>query len=376
MADITLEQLDNEIENYFISGITPKLMGASGIGKSAWAQGLTERFSARDGFEWGFGSMFPATYSVVDVNGYLVPKDWVGADGIETKKSVFTVPPYMFDLKYDRLLSSFKKAILLIDEADKADPDVKKGLAELVLHKRIGKHYLGDNVFIIQCANKREHRSGSTKDFDFVINREGWLNVKSSFKGWETWAMNNGVPPIFIMFAQKNQSTIFDGEHPKEQGPWCTPRSYAGAIRHIQARMKNLTLQGKPVPKHYGVLDQDESAILQIQLNGIMGAAATTELVTWLKTSVVTPDFKDIVANPQGTDIPKAPDAKLLTIYQCSYDVTRETISPVIEYIKRFTPEFHITFFKGISRRNNRLVAEPEVMKFIAGNSALMNAIN
>jgi len=156
LADITLDQLDNEIENYFISGITPKIFGAPGIGKSMWVRGLVERFSQRDGQEWGYGEMFPATYSPVDLNGYLVPTD--SAYG---KRSVFTVPPYMFDLKGQKPLSAYHKSILLIDEADKADPDVKKGLAELILRKRIGPHYLGDNVYIIQCANERKHRNQS-----------------------------------------------------------------------------------------------------------------------------------------------------------------------------------------------------------------------
>lgn len=372
-----LNQLRKEIETYFDIGLTVELQSPPGVGKSDWVENLAAELSERDGFEWGYGRAFLGTYTPIDLMGYMIPvKKKVMVEGVETEIMVseYTLPPWFFAVD-GRPLNSFKKAILLMDEYGQGEPDVKKTAADLRLHKRIGPHQLADSVNIICASNRAKDRSGVTKSFDFEINRVAYLNIEPDFASWEAWASKQRIEPIFILFARKYPNLIFNGEVPKDQGPFCTPRSYVAAVKMIRGRAEMMKRLGIASAGNYGFADQNEGAVVQEQLNGIIGEAASVQMAGWMRMRLETPDYADIVKDPKGVDMPSKPDAKMLVCYECAYHVKSSDMAPVIEFIKRMPPEFHVTFAKTAVKRDHRLLVQQDMHQFIKGNTALLNAI-
>lgn len=373
-----LKQLERRIDAYFNSGLCVELIGPPGVGKSDFVKHLRDLFSERDGFEWGLGIAFLATYTPIDLMGYMMAnkKTLPQPDGtmVETMVSEFTMPPWMLSID-GKPLNSYRKSILFMDEYDKGEPDVKKTAAELFLHGQIGSHRLGSHVHRIAASNRARDRSGSTKSFDFVINRRAELQIEPDFKSWEEWAFGAGMEPIFVLFAKKFSNIVFGADVPKDQGPWCTPRSYAAAVRLLNNHVALLKASGT----HVGNYTFDEPTLgaeTQEMLTGVIGEAAATQLAGWLRVRLETPDFEQIIKDPAGTGIPNKPDAKMLTCYECSHNVNRASLAAVIKYIKRFDQEFHITFAKGACKKDHTLITAPEMREFIKGNQALMLAIS
>jgi hypothetical protein len=377
---MNLSEVETHIEDYWSAGITPELQSSPGVGKSDTIRRLRDKFSERDGFEWGLGIAFIATYSPIDLLGYMIPQKIKVAqtiDGVtrevERTISTYTTPPWMFD-EQGRPLNDFKRSILFLDEWDKGEPDVKKTCAELVLHGGIGPHKLGKHVSRVAASNRTKDRSGSTKTFDFLINRMATVMIEPEFGPWEDWANRIGMPPLFIVFAKKHADKVFNADVPKEQGPWMTPRSFVKAVQLIVAQSRRLENAGMKL-SNFGADDKDVASMTQAKVATVIGEAGANEIMSWLRMRTSTPDFADIVKDPDGTFVPATVDARTLVAYECSSFADADNIGQVCKYIKRMQQEFHVTFAKAVVKRNHKLILNPDLLKFVKGNTALLNAI-
>lgn len=364
-------QLDEEIETYFDANIAVELISSPGIGKSDWVEQLKERWARKYACDVGLGIMHLAHMTPPDLMGFMHFQHM--PDG--TSVSRFSQPTWLFDDHSGRLLSTYQKAILFLDEYGQGDIDVKKGSANLFLHGSIGPHRLGRNVFRIAASNRMGGRNGVTKNLDLVINRRAEVHMQSEFLSWEDWALRHGVPPIFILYAQKyGAERMFKDEPPVEQGPWSTPRSYAASVRFLEARRMRKEALGEDWSS-YGAMDQEESAVVIGLLTGIIGEKEASGLMGWLRMRDATPDLQDIISDPDGTFVPDQPDAKLLTIYEAAYRVTEQTMKPIVHYIGKYSPDYHVTFAKAALKRNHKFITNNHMERFIKGNTALLNAI-
>lgn len=346
-----------------------EIQSAPGVGKSDTMRQLVKEWSARDGVEWGIGVAFLATYTPVDLLGYMVPmkREVTNADGTTETITVadYTMPPWMFSID-GRPLNSFKRFVLVLDEYDKGEPDVKKTSAELLLHGAIGPWRLHNGRVIIACSNRSEDRSGGTKTFDFVINRRGLIHIQPDFLSWNKWAIEHGVASIMRLYAQKKPQIIFSGNVPKEQGPFCTPRSFMAFANYLERRK---------VGNDYRLDDEDDlTTVLEIG-SGIIGEPAARDILTFFKLRHETPDFDDIVAKPMDTMLPQPADAKMLICYECALKITAATAKPVVEYIERLPKEYAVAFVKAAAQRDHRLMQDKTFMGWVQKNASLMNAI-
>lgn len=367
-------QLDEEIETYFDANIAVELISSPGIGKSDWVEQLRARLERKYAVEVGLGIVHLAHLTPPDLNGFMHFKHMPDGSSV----SMFSQPTWLFSTMpghEHRLLSSYPKAIVFLDEYGQGDLDVKKGAANLFLHGSIGTHRLGRNVHRIAASNRMKDRSGVTKNLDFVINRRAEIHMQSEFISWEDWAVRHLVPPIFILYAKKyGLERMFKDEIPTVQQPWSTPRSYAAAVRFLEARRMRKEALGEDWSS-YGAMEQEESAVVVGLLTGIIGEAEASGLMGWLRMKDATPDLQDIINDPDGTFVPDQPDAKLLTVYEAAYRVTEQTMKPIVHYIGKYSPDYHVTFAKAALKRNHKFITNNHMERFIKGNTALLNAI-
>lgn len=360
MRQAVIDNIDARISTHIKSG--------PGVGKSDFVEDLVAWLNKRDGEgTWGFTTCFLATYTPTDLLGYMVPTKVTNPDGTQSLASVFTTPNWMMtkptkDYPHGRHINSFKRGIVFLDEWSQADGDTKKAAAQLKLKGQVGPHRLHDGIAVISAGNRKDDRSGVTKEFDFVINREQEINVHPDFASWEHWAINHDIMPLTITFAQQNPQIVFSGEVPHEQGPWTTPRSLCAVDKLLQTKMER---NGGEIPETPEVAEQ---------LHGTMGAGAA-QYLNFIKIQREMPKYAEIVKNPSGVKVPSKPDAQMLVCYQLAHEIKLKDAPAVLEYVERLDKEFAITFATTACKKNVALVSEPAFDKWARANSSLMAAI-
>jgi hypothetical protein len=355
--------LEKEVIDDLDAGISIELQSSPGMGKSEFVRALVDKLSARDGFEWGFATMFLATQTPPDLIGYQFKgeRNW---DGKTVAVTDPTLPLWMIT-HTGKPTWAYKRGILLLDEYGQGEADVKRASAELLLNKQIGPWTLGgenrDGWGVIACSNRSQDRSGVTKGFDFVINRRGQYDITPSVDAWIDWATSHNISPLTIAFAAQNPQIVFSGEVPEKQGPWCTPRSLVMLDRKMQVKAKRI-----------GQFPDDAHTVESAM--GIIGAAAA-QYFAFVRLEKEMPKFEHIVANPTKVKVPQKPDAQMLVVYNLAHRVDSKTLKPVIEYIEQMPKEFAVTFAKAACKRNNELVIDPAMRAWSAKNASLMAAL-
>lgn len=346
------------------AGISVQLSSAPGRGKSDFVRDLVNELSKRDGFEWGFSTMFLATQTPPDLIGYQFKgeRDWGGQKVAVTEP---TVPLWQITTS-GKPTWAYKRGILFLDEYGQGEADVKRASAELLLNKQLGPHVLGgenrNGWGVIAASNRSTDRSGVTKEFDFVINRRGQYEITDDLDSWIEWASANGVSPLTIAFAQQNPQILFTDGVPDKQGPWCTPRSLVMLDRRMRVKATRM-----------GQFPDDAETVEGAM--GLIGAAAA-QFFAFVKLERDMPRFERIVADPTKTKVAEKPDAQMLVVYNLAHRVDASTLPAVITYIERMPKEFAVTFAKAACRRDPSLVISPAMQKWSLQNASLMAAIS
>jgi hypothetical protein len=353
---------------YFLdAGVPLEITGPSGIGKSEVLVQVVSDLAKRDGHEWGLGRHFLATYTPPDVTGYLSMHeqeiiDHLGVTSVQPV-SIFSQPPWMLD-DNGKPLNSFKRGVCCAEEADKANPEVKKAYTPVMLSGAIAHWRFHMGISRVMLTNDASSsRQGSTKDFDFAINRRTILKASTSVQGWLAWAYQNGVDPLFVAFAESHVATVFSGAVPEKQGPFCTPRSLVSLSKVAKFLMDE---EGR-------LTDKDGMAEISA---GTIGDVGTRDLMTWLEFRDDVPNWSEIVKAPGTAKIPENASGQLMVAHQCAFNVDDDTCEQAVRYVRRLRPEFHITFAKAATRRNFRLVNSKPFEKWTDEEPQLVALLN
>lgn len=301
-----------------------------------------------------------------DSVGYLVPRktEVVTPEGntVSHMESVYT-DPFWFRTKEGKRLDEYDGGIIVVDEADKMDVDVKKVIGEAALSGRLGPHTLPEGWIVWMAGNRQKDRSGSSKELDHLINRRMEIDITDDLDSWNDWANKHNVPALYRAFANQNPNIVFADGVPEKQGPWCTPRSLVQAAQFHDVLPKNVD----------GSMPDDATTLEEI--SGMIGEAAAAQLFSFVKLEREMPRYEDIVANPTGVKVPGKPDASMLICYTLAARVKADECVNVITYIDRMPKEFSVIFGKAAIARDARLIINPGFTKWIKENASLMAQI-
>jgi len=354
-----LNEFQRRLPLYFKAKKSIYLKSAPGMGKTSVIMDAPEILSKATGLNIGVVVIQGPLLTPGDAIGYLMPKHC--DDGrIESHYS----EPYWFKTYGGKRLSEYDGGIVFVDEADKADTDVKKVLGECALSNRLGPHRLAGNWMLWGAGNRSEDRSGSTKELDHLINRRLELEITPDLESLLDWMDGHGTSPLTKSFTKQYPAIVLDGKVPAKQGPWCTPRSLVAADDFISLAAE----------ENGGVLPTDSTIVEEI--TGMIGTAAM-QFFSHVKLQLEMPAYKDIVAAPDKAKVPVGkPDAMMLVCYSLAHQVSAVDATQVIKYIDRMPKEFAVTFAKAAVKRDNKLVMVPSFRDWASTNASLMAKIN
>lgn len=269
----------------------------------------------------------------------------------------------------------FDVVLLVLEEWGQGEPETKRAAAELLRVGEVNGWKLPRVNYRLALSNN-DKRDGITKEFDFTINRTSILDIHGDANVWvedfadkpytyagKTWQTLAATKA----WVKQNPEVLFEAK-PKEQGPWCTPRSLAATDRYAQtmAAFSN------------GKVPVDDPVFIE-GVNGKIGAAAGTSLIGHLQFAIDLPSYEAVVADPQGTPLPTKADLQMLMAYELAGRTHPQDLGPVIEYMSRkgMPQDMRITFVSSLMRRNYQaFINEPAMKAWISKNAPLISVIN
>jgi energy-coupling factor transporter ATP-binding protein EcfA2 len=341
-----------------------EIVGPPGCGKSEIAFSLAKAMTEKTGNRWAMAVAHAARYTPTDTLGFMIPRQREGGMLV----SSFTAPPWAHVREDDTWVFDHEYGVLVLEEFGQAEPDTKKALAELLLEGRLGPHCLPRGWFIVATSNRAQDRSGVTRDLDHVLNRITRVHMRPDPDAWEQWAVRAGVPTIVISFALRNPQIVFEGEVPKEPGPWATPRSLVRAARKLEAFMPRLA---------DGALDVREGldgALFNL-IAGDIGEGAAHQLNAHMRLVTQLPSLDDVLAAPGAVDVPSRPDLQMLLVYEMAAKATPANMDKLLTYMRRLPREFAVAFAKAAVGYSPKVLLTTCMTQFVAENSVLMAAM-
>lgn len=360
-------ELSAAIRPMLDTGQSIELVSSPGLGKSEFVSQVVNDQSAKDGQPWGIATMFLATQTPPDLVGYIFKGERQYGD-MKVPVSQSAMPGWMFTDEGLPVVAH-DRGILFLDEYGQGEPDVKRASAELLLNRKLGPWKLPKGWSVVAASNRSKDRSGVTKSFDFVINRRVEVHIDPDLESWMDYAVRNKVNPVIQTFAKQNVGMVFSGEVPKQQGPWCTPRSLVKCGEVLEALGQTHSSRGSGgdfarIPT---------GPVAQEIARGWLGDAAAMQLINMIRLAYEAPTFEDIVADPTGIPVPAKPDINMLVMYNLASRVAEENVENVITFMGRMGKEYATVFMQMALRRNSALLrTSPGMRKFVMDNKTMI----
>lgn len=343
------------------SGTALHLVGPPGVGKSNVVENeFRKRLEESIGEPFGFFSLLVPGLDAPDFRGFLIPtKD---SEGQPT--SFFTRSGAMPSKEY---LKQFVRGILFLDERNQGDMLTQKALAPVVLDKRFGDHYLPEGWMVISASNRQEDGSGVGKALKHLVNRERTIQVEPNVNAWSFWAERQGIHPMMIAYAKARPGMVFSDKVPKEDGPFCTPRSYVSAAR-IVAMAAGLDDQGRP-----NMRIPNDGIMMQLA-SGDIGEKTCADLFAYLKVADELPTIDEILADPQGCKCPKELSAAYAATQMCVHFADPKNVDKLWTFAERFPKELQVSACRSLVERGGGILINSQALnKWIMANKTLIN---
>ncbi len=190
------------------------IWGFHGIGKTE----LVESFAKDNGFGWSY--IAPAQFEEMG--------DLLGMPTISNGKTVFVPPEWVPQHK--------GPGILLIDDVNRADDRILRGIMQLLQHGRLSSWALPEGWHIVLTANPDGGDYSVTPMDDAMLTRMMHITMRFDVKEWAKWAEKSKVDERGINFVLTYPEIINSGER-------STPRSlvhFFQSIEHIEDLEKEI----------------------------------------------------------------------------------------------------------------------------------------
>ena len=356
---------------YMKSGSAVAWISPPGLGKTDTMRKLIAWMKkSYPGKRLGVAIIFMATQSPIGFTG-LPWKGLLEYGGTQYTVTDPAIPQWYLahDVETGELAPAdkFDRVLLIVEEWGQGDLDTKKTAADLLLHGAVGKWRLPPGSFRIALSNN-DARDGVTKEFDFVINRRCQLTIEGDVDVWlEDFAdrpQEDGstIMPVTKAWAKHNSQVLFEPK-PKEQGPWCTPRSITMWDRFTQVVIEDGN----------GVIPYEDPAYIQATA-GMIGMPATKSILDACRFTLDLPTKEQVVKDPTGTEIPTRPDLLMLMMYELAARTKPDEIGPVLQYVSRVKMvSMHITFVTAMLKRDYKgIIDHPAMKAWISKNAQIV----
>ena len=207
------------------SGGNVIILGQAGTGKTEIAQAVC----GEEGFEYIYLNL-----------SVLEAPDLVGLPIIAANNTVDYASPKFLP----RMDITPKPIVLIVDEIDKAKPELQNPLLELFQFHSINGTKLNIKA-IIATGNLPDEGAFSQPISHALTNRCKVYRLTHSFEAWREWAQNDSLNALVIGFLSKNQEYLSRAAVEGDPTAYCrcSPRSWAMAANDLDKTSSQDTVE-------------------------------------------------------------------------------------------------------------------------------------
>lgn len=379
---LTLAQAKKALLINTRGGNATLLRSPSGYGKSTMQMAAFETLrleNAKRGKTTGLGIIFAATQTPPDLIGLpwkgerrfkLPAPDAQGRDEVTFTVTDPSLPLWMLDVFTGAPATLFDQFVLVIEEYGQGEPETKRAMAEIFLNGGTAPFYLPKGSARWASTNIGS-RYGVTKDFLFAISRRSLIDIAPDVDGlvdhWDTPYSYQGrqwqMSAIWKAWAKSSGSSVIFEPEPKEDGPWCNPRTMSAADRIYQCMVEDNNGQD---------IDPNDAILLEL-FSGTIGMPATQSAIQHLQFRTQLPSYADVVANPTTAPVPAKGDLQMLMAYEMAAQSQPDTLAQALTYVNRLNADMSTTYISALLRRDYRgFVQQPAMQAWIQKNSGVI----
>lgn len=302
------------------------IWGASGVGKSDLGRHVARIMNRQ----------------FADLRAVLLdPVDLRGLPMVLGDKTHWVIPEF---------LPRDGEGILLIDELPSAPQMVQAAFYQLILDRRIGEYILPDGWDVIAAGNPASERGVHFAMPRPLRNRFMHVTLEPDLKDWCSWAVVNLIHPVIIAFLRFRPHLLLEPGD-KDANAWPSPRSWAMASKVLLAW----------AVRHNNSF-KDE--LLMFQLAGVIGEAATSELISFLRLYTELPSTDEIVLNPTTAPVPEEPSAAIAVATALGRVMSDTNIIQIDKYLARMDTEYGVMAMRDASKRDRMVSKTPTYINF------------
>lgn len=138
-----------------------------------------------------------------------------------------------------------QRSVLLLDEINRAQPDVIGASLQLVLDKRLNEHQLPLDTFIVTAINPDNGAYNVNSLDPAMLDRMVVCDIEADAPSWVSWASKSGVNQKVIDFIIKSPNKLH--AVPADQSKGSSPRSWTRLAQYITA----MEAANKPISTYY-----------------------------------------------------------------------------------------------------------------------------
>jgi hypothetical protein len=239
-----------------------------------------------------------------------------------------------------------KPTVIMLDEFTKGADPVKNMLHPMLekANPRLGDITLSKNTIVFLTGNLSTDGVGDSLKAH-SMNRLVSITVsKPTADEWIEWAINKGVEAEVIAWVNRfphalaSYTDAGQGDNPyifnpkKPMTAFVSPRSLETASNIVRTRKEN-----------------DADSVIAA-LTGAVGESAARDMQAYIEFSDQLPTWEATINSPKTTTIPTSPGACAIVVFGAISRVTKETITPFMEYLERFDAEWQAVFAINIAK--------------------------
>lgn len=217
----------------------------------------------------------------------------------------------------------------------------------------VGQHHLHAAVHMVAAGNLATDGAIVNKMSTALQSRMAHLVLQPRKDKWIDWAIQTGLDHRVISFVEFADECFYDFDPKHTDLTYSCPRT--------------LEMLSKVISP-WASIPREKSPLIQ----GIIGQGAGTKFVGYCEVFASLPTLPEILANPAGAKLSRDPATAWATTGLIHPNIDAKNASTLMQYVNRMSIEFQISTLKNAIRRDNSLMALPEIQTWLQVNAAAL----
>jgi hypothetical protein len=351
VMQVTMTQVQPLIIDTFNAGLVPNLLSSPGIGKSALAAQIAEKFNLK------LIDIRLSYYDPADLNGFpkMLERTLAQAEAGLPERAGYrpmeTFPLAGDPMPLDENGDEMNGWLIIFDEFNSAALQVQAASYKMVLDKVVGQYPLHSKVAMMTAGNRSTDRAIVNRLSTAMQSRLTSFDIMVDIASFLKWG--NGIGNLdhrvksFIGFKPEYLHK-FKADH--DDLTFACPRTWEMTSKLIKP-MTTIVYEKLPL------------------LAGTVGEAAAMEFYNYTELFSGIPTLDEIIQDPTGCILGAEKGVHYALSGMVGAGMNVDNAGPLTKFMTRLDIDFQVVTFRNAISRDRKIGRDDEIKKWIANNA-------